>query len=402
MRCCSTGLLFLVAIKKPATFELGLRQRLGRYAENKKTPFAWVYQFSFCQLAASNGNEDVTIRSQLSRSQLLSPNLTVFSSTGTGSCTDCNYTAGNYYIYTLTVNNNWVSCKSLAIASTIGVSGSSSATSSGNGAQISLNWPAIPTISSTSGSTKYVVQVSSSANGQYSNVNGTITVNTSTGAVTFTDNSAVQGQTYYYRIVATNPSGGVSYSQPIAIYICVSGLAASATISGLYLPFTSPTIMAQNVASGTPVKNPLLNITTPYVSPYATLIVGASQSIKFHPGFTAAAKSYMKAYIVTACGSKKSEEVDSTGEKSVTAIPEENTVYTIKIYPNPTTGMLTIETGADKATVGIYNIYGSLLKLQKLVGSINQTDISNFKPGTYIVKVVTNTGQQKALIEIKK
>ncbi len=262
--------------------------------------------------------------------------------------------------------------------------GNSSGSTSSSGNTISI--PIVP------GATNYVVQRSTSPNFT-SNVT---TTTLPAGTTSYTDNSVKSGVTYYYRVQATNGTHSSSYGPVITVTACLKNPAATNSICGSYnsgYDNTTSPIYAINLISCT---------TSTIVASGATLFLAASNSITFNPGFTAAAKSYMKAYIVTACGSKKSEEVDSAGEKSVTAIPEENTVYTIKIYPNPTTGMLTIETGADKATVGIYNIYGSLLKLQKLVGSINQTDISNLKPGTYIVKVVTDTGQQKALIEIKR
>jgi len=39
-----------VATKKPATFELGLHQRLGRYAENKKTHLLGFINSHFANL----------------------------------------------------------------------------------------------------------------------------------------------------------------------------------------------------------------------------------------------------------------------------------------------------------------------------------------------------------------
>ncbi len=98
----------------------------------------------------------------------------------------------------------------------------------------------------------------------------------------------------------------------------------------------------------------------------------------------------------------KSAEMDTLVGKVVTDVQETNKGSDIKIYPNPTTGMLTIETGTDKASFSIFNMFGSLVKQQQLYGSINHSDISNLMPGTYIMKVVIDNGQQKVQLVIKR
>ncbi len=73
----------------------------------------------------------------------------------------------------------------------------------------------------------------------------------------------------------------------------------------------------------------------------------------------------------------------------------------VKMYPNPTTGMLNIS-NADGADVYIYNIMGDIVKT---VGQINNTgkiDISNLSNGNYIVKLITEQGISTQKITLLK
>ena len=59
----------------------------------------------------------------------------------------------------------------------------------------------------------------------------------------------------------------------------------------------------------------------------------------------------------------------------------------LSIYPNPTTGLLTIE-GAE-GTTGVYDIYGRLV----FTTTTNTLDISPAADGIYLVRVVDEQGR---------
>ena len=59
----------------------------------------------------------------------------------------------------------------------------------------------------------------------------------------------------------------------------------------------------------------------------------------------------------------------------------------LTLYPNPTTGILTIE-GA-KGTVAVYDIYGKLILSEKT----NTLDISQAARGIYFVRVLDEQGK---------
>ena len=67
----------------------------------------------------------------------------------------------------------------------------------------------------------------------------------------------------------------------------------------------------------------------------------------------------------------------------VKELPQE----TIKVYPNPTNGTVTID-GLEVAEVKVYNALGQLVKETKE----NVIDLSEQEAGTYILKVITPSG----------
>ncbi len=64
------------------------------------------------------------------------------------------------------------------------------------------------------------------------------------------------------------------------------------------------------------------------------------------------------------------------------------TVQDLQVYPNPTTGMLTLQTAAQVEAVYLYNLAGKLI----LSPTVNNIDISSLASGVYIVQVKTDKG----------
>ena len=70
-----------------------------------------------------------------------------------------------------------------------------------------------------------------------------------------------------------------------------------------------------------------------------------------------------------------------------TGLKESTSFKGLSIYPNPTTGLLTIE-GAEGITE-IYDLYGRLV----LTTNTNTLDISTAADGIYLVRVVDQQGR---------
>ncbi|MFC1732556.1 T9SS type A sorting domain-containing protein [candidate division KSB1 bacterium] len=65
--------------------------------------------------------------------------------------------------------------------------------------------------------------------------------------------------------------------------------------------------------------------------------------------------------------------------------------YPLNIFPNPTTGILNIETH-EKATLEFYNIEGQILKTIKSCNVKTTVDLSYLSSGIYIIKATTDLG----------
>lgn len=63
----------------------------------------------------------------------------------------------------------------------------------------------------------------------------------------------------------------------------------------------------------------------------------------------------------------------------------------VKIYPNPTKGLLKVEIPfieSEPATVGIYTIQGALIKNQKVKATFTEIEFTNQPPGMYILRII--------------
>ena len=67
-----------------------------------------------------------------------------------------------------------------------------------------------------------------------------------------------------------------------------------------------------------------------------------------------------------------------------TAVSEVNAIG-LKVYPNPTYGLFTIE-GVEVDRIQLFDVYGKLLKNSVLSDGEHQIDMSDFTNGVYILK----------------
>lgn len=58
----------------------------------------------------------------------------------------------------------------------------------------------------------------------------------------------------------------------------------------------------------------------------------------------------------------------------------------VRLYPNPTTGVLKIN-NEEKVQIAIYDVLGKQLVRNSLDSGLNQVDLSLFTSGVYFVKV---------------
>ena len=77
-----------------------------------------------------------------------------------------------------------------------------------------------------------------------------------------------------------------------------------------------------------------------------------------------------------------------TASEDTTSVAE--TKVSVSVYPNPTDGILMVETDSNVENIFIYNAQGTLVKVEPNTGK-TRIDISDVEQGTYFVKVGDKT-----------
>ena len=78
--------------------------------------------------------------------------------------------------------------------------------------------------------------------------------------------------------------------------------------------------------------------------------------------------------------------------RGTVAVDENQIDNNVKVYPNPTSGTLNIESVSNIKELHVYSIYGSLVSVVKVNSKQQSVDVSNYATGTYMVQLHTDTG----------
>jgi len=200
---------------------------------------------------------------------------------------------------------------------------------------------------------------------------GADTYNWSTGPLTSTVN-VIQTINTSYTVSGFGPTG------------CLG--TAMITVSVEPLPTVSITPLTQSIC----------------VSDVATITVNGALSYTWNPSnsfassFTlspAASNVYSVSYTgVNNCIATSTAQVDVSqcvGLNKLTVNTE------IKIYPNPTQGIITIcDSNAGTKTIEITDITGRVIQKKNVTGSICQVDLKEFSKGIYYLKITSETSTE--------
>jgi hypothetical protein len=88
-------------------------------------------------------------------------------------------------------------------------------------------------------------------------------------------------------------------------------------------------------------------------------------------------------------------KTDANGNISGPGIFENGPVSRLKLYPNPASGLVYLETLPDYQSIEIFDLSGRMISYCSLTGQkekVETFDLSGFLPGVYLVKVNTNNG----------
>jgi len=103
----------------------------------------------------------------------------------------------------------------------------------------------------------------------------------------------------------------------------------------------------------------------------------------------------------TGTGASVAEGVEQPFEISVVSSVGETEGGSVKIYPNPVSGIITVTTENiknDRLWYRLYDTYGKLLESKKATGKQTQLDLTRYKPAVYFLKV---TDQDKEIKTFK-
>jgi hypothetical protein len=202
--------------------------------------------------------------------------------------------------------------------------------------------------------------------------------------------------TYWFRVYEYNGTGGTS-----------KFLITTATLnpnSQSTLPAPVPlTLVVQDVTVGSGQSNCYNATQTIYIAGSGTSFVIqdggsasmiAGQDIFYYPGTTVLSGGYLHGSIAPGgpfCGGFiPSSPAVITGEEKIAGSPVSSS---FKMYPNPTTGIFTLEHRNNieygNTTVEIYNMHGEKVLISKMTGERKHLfSLSGFPPGIYCVRIV--------------
>ena len=71
-----------------------------------------------------------------------------------------------------------------------------------------------------------------------------------------------------------------------------------------------------------------------------------------------------------------------------------NKLYTVKVYPNPTSNSVKVETSEKVDAIVVYNIYGQEMHKYSPTDLKSEINMEDFSKGIYLIKVVSNDSEQ--------
>lgn len=89
-------------------------------------------------------------------------------------------------------------------------------------------------------------------------------------------------------------------------------------------------------------------------------------------------------------------------EKIITTGIKNNTLTTVTLFPNPSTGLLNINNVEAISTIEVYNVIGDKVYSSKLDKGNNSIDLSNLANGSYFVKINSNNNVTTKKVVISK
>ncbi|MEI6435630.1 MAG: T9SS type A sorting domain-containing protein [Bacteroidota bacterium] len=215
--------------------------------------------------------------------------------------------------------------------------------------------------------------------------------NTASITVSYSSN-AVSGN---ITVIGTNDCGN-GVSSPAFPVTVTSGVPVTQTIQNVTIP--SGQIICYNATQTITVAG---NGTAFTIQNGGSVTLIAGQNIRFLPGALALQGGYLQGRISPGgpwCNVTKGGEISISEEPDASASPaiESQLKTSLKVYPNPTSGILYVWIqGADATapvSISMYNLFGEAVYSNELSGkSLDEIRMDDMKPGIYLLHVSTGT-----------
>lgn len=120
--------------------------------------------------------------------------------------------------------------------------------------------------------------------------------------------------------------------------------------------------------------------------------VKSSTSITLEPGFYSGFgnTNFFKAHIAICPPKKKNSIEEFSGKNKSNSTTE---IADIFLYPNPTDGVININTRFTSGTYQVYNLQGKVIIQNILDSTNNSIDFSKFDSGIYLLKIKEDSGK---------
>jgi unsaturated rhamnogalacturonyl hydrolase len=221
--------------------------------------------------------------------------------------------------------------------------------------------------------------------------NGTLTVTTSGANTSLSSRSAnvtfsASGVT---SVTVSVTQSGAEPELPVLTTISVSEITSTTAVSGgNIISDGGSSIITRGVCWNTD-ENPLIILNTKTTNGTGSGIYSSNIS-----GLTPGTTYFVRAYATNSVGTGYGEQV--TFRSEINTNSNQIQFQKIKIFPNPVSGILTIEYYDDNfKSINILDSRGIILRKEKAITPSQQIDFSEYEQGFYILEFVSANGEFK-------
>jgi len=222
---------------------------------------------------------------------------------------------------------------------------------------------------------------------------------TSGGVITF---GATYGTTYYWKIDAVNCAGSTSSAIWSFTTITCTETAAPTVAATAPTPADAATAVAATAPDGgvtfswtdSGTAGETYNLNIGVANPPTQTLTGIESGDEI-TGFAVSTTYFWSIDVVNCFGTLAATEVWSFTTDATLGIEDNNILETFSVYPNPTSGVLNIQSSQDVDNVTVFNLLGqnvaSFAKNEIVNSSINLSELSK---GLYLVKITSGDKTQ--------